>query len=174
MVSSRKSILAVGSQYSWFTFAQEFSLPFSTEDWIYYNNLISALVRPPEWGGGKDTTYSQILKTLQSEQRFKKYLGAGIIRAMWNTHPYLDPQFRLTSPGYLMWERKKKGFLFEFRVRKTPEGNFTLALCDASDFPVKLSNSITSLRKTPSVPSFHVQEKKGFVLDLIQQILTFS
>lgn len=129
---------SVNSKYSWFVYSQKFSLPFNAFDWCCYDTLISVLIRPTEWGGGgKDITYTEIIKLLKNENTFYKFRENGIIRPIWKDSKIENASFRITSPGYLMWERKKKGFIYEFQIKKLNSEIYELALCDAFDFPQK-------------------------------------
>lgn len=142
---------AGGGHYAWFVFPQSFK--FDADDWIFYDRLVRTMVRPTEWGGGgRDLTGGDTLAILENEERLHRFRDQGIIRPLLQTANRLPGAYRLTSPGYLMWERKTLGFLFEFRLRKLSEGCIEIALCDAADLPeislsdVWVSHQIPSLR----------------------------
>lgn len=120
-----------GSKYSWFVFPQIFT--FDANDWEFYERLVQLMHIPPEWGGkGCHLPYEDTLGLLGSEQRLNLFCENGIIRPVWQgKHP---PAYCLTSPGFLMWERKKLGFLFELRIRKRADSSYEVGLCNASDF----------------------------------------
>ena len=155
---------SVGGRYSWFVFAQKFELPFSFKDWHLYDKLMTIMIRPPEWGGGIKLSYQELSKLLEKEKRLYLFRDLGIIRSIWTLRNLKENKFCLTAPGYLMWERKKKGFLFEFRLRKLSENEYELALCNATDFP---KNFLLDMEKRSSIPSIVVSGSREKVLDII-------
>lgn len=162
---------SVGGRYSWFVFAQKFELYFSDEDWDYYDVLIRELIRPPEWGGGKDMFFGQLAQLLGGEDRLVRFRKAGIVRPVWSSKNIEKSQFRLTSPGYLMWERKKKGFIFEFRARKKSETDFELALCDSTDLPKNCISASAQVKKRGDFPSLAIVNSQQTVLGTIFRII---
>lgn len=161
---------SVGSRYSWFVFTQKFELPFSAKDWELYDSLMSVMIRPPEWGGGKDVLYKELVELLEGKKRLLRFRKEGIIRPIWTSQDLEKSKFRLTSPGYLMWERKKKGFLFEFRMRRLSENNFELALCDATDLPQGFLFDSSVFTRSNSIPSLVNTGTKEAVIDVISNI----
>ena len=126
---------SVGGKYSWFVFPQRFEVSFSNEDWVMYDEIVDRLVRPPEWGGGKDVSYDEMLSLLgNDEKKFELFHKHGVIRPLWISPEICEAKFRLTAFGYLIWERKKKGPINEFWAIKRGEDNYELSLCVASDF----------------------------------------
>lgn len=149
---------SVGGYYSWIVFPQKFELLFSDSDWIYYETLMENLIRPPEWGGGKDVFYSDIIKILENEERFIKFYNYGIIRPIWKNDNIKNALFRLTAPGYLIWERKKKGFIFEFCVDRISQESYEMTLCDGTDFPKGLLSCFKKI-KTDNQEIFRLHTK---------------
>jgi hypothetical protein len=157
---------SVGGKYSWFVFAQKYILQMNSDQWDKYNLLIERLIRPPEWGGGKIFPYKDILALLDNKDNISLFQRFGIIRAVW---PLNKLHFQLTAPGYLMAERKFKGFIYEFRIRKNTDNKFEISLCDASDFVNK--NLKTKLTKEDSVPSLVQRGTKDTILSIFKQSL---
>lgn len=157
---------SVGGKYSWFVFSQRFDLPFSIDDWICYKNLINELIRPTEWGGGKDVSYGRTLELLNGKENFSKFRSNGIIRPMWRTKDITDALFRLTAPGYLMWERKTKGFIFEFCIRRFLNNEFELSLCEASDSIIN-----QNVMKKQSLPSLVCRENKEELINMVRNLV---
>lgn len=136
---------SVSGKYSWFVYSQKFCLPFDTFEWSCYDELLRKLIRPTEWGGGgNDVSYKEILRILKDETIFHKFRNNGIIRPIWTDLKIENALFRLTAPGYLMWERKKKGFIYEFQIKRIDSEICELALCDAFDFPTIDKSRLTN------------------------------
>lgn len=167
---SGKYWASVGGKYSWYVYPQKFVLNFDDEDWIFYDEVIKNLIRPPEWGGGKDFLYSDFLKLVKNEKRFVKFRNAGIIRPIWNLGDIQKSVLRITSPGYLMWERKKKGFIFEYLIYRTGEDNFLFQLCNASDFPHELID-VKGIKRTDDIPSHSFVGNSEIILKKISLML---
>ncbi len=165
---------SVGSRYSWFVFTQKFKLPFSVKDWELYDSLISVMIRPPEWGGGKDMLYEELIELLECKERLLQFRKEGIIRPIWTSLDFEKSKFRLTSPGYLMWERKKKGFLFEFHLRRLSENNFELALCNATDLPQGFLSDPSLFTRSNNMPSLVKIGTKATVIDIISSVEEIS
>lgn len=127
---------SVGGKYSWFVFWQHFELCMTPKDWTSYDNLVKAMIRPPEWGGGKDLTYNNVIEILKTEERFDLLRRYGLFRPLWKTSNIKEALFRLTAAGYLMWERKMKGPIYEWWLHRSKEDSFTLYLCNATDLNV--------------------------------------
>lgn len=145
----------VGSRYSWFVFPQIFDLPFNSLDWSLYALLVSKLVRPPEWGGGFAVSFIELVELLRGEERLNTFRCNGIIRPIWNSAKLDEADFCLTSPGYLMWERKGKGYLYEFRIRRLDKNLFEVALCNATDFPLHIAGQL-DFHKDTKIPTFRM------------------
>lgn len=167
---SGKYWASVGGKYSWYVYPQKFVLDFDDEDWICYDEVIKNLIRPPEWGGGIDFLYSDFLKLVKNEKRFVKFRNTGIIRPIWNLGDIKKSVLRITSPGYLMWERRKKGFIFEYLIHRTGQDNFFFQLCNASDFPRGLL-VIKDLQKTGGTPSLAFEGNSEIILKKITMML---
>jgi len=161
---------SVSGRYSWFVFTQRFELPFSSKDWELYDNLMIAMIRPPEWGGGKDILYSELIGLLEEEERLLRFRKEGIIRPIWTSQNIEKSKFRLTAPGYLMWERKKKGFLFEFCSRRLSKEKFELTLCNATDFSVNFLSNANMIKRDKSIPSFAITDTKDVLVNVISKI----
>lgn len=146
---------SVGSRYSWFVFPQIFSLPFNALDWSLYDLLVSKLIRPPEWGGGFAISFAELAKLLEGEERLNAFWHNGIVRPVWHSKKLNEADFCLTSPGYLMWERKKKGYLYEFRIRRKDKNLFEIALCNATDFPLHIASQL-GFHKDTTIPTFRM------------------
>lgn len=160
---------SVGGRYSWFVFTQKFELPFSPKDWKLYDDLMTVMIRPPEWGGGVDMSYEDLVKLLENKERLLQFREEGIIRPVWTSHEFEKSKFRLTAPGYLMWERKNKGFLFEFHLRKLSGDKFELALCNASDFPENFLSKL-NMAKNNIIPSLIANGSKDTLLKVVSKI----
>lgn len=157
---------SVGGNYSWFVFAQRYELPFMAADWECYDNLISELIRPTEWGGGKDIPYKRLLELIKDKDRFATFRNHGLFRPIWKSKNISDALFRLTAPGFLMWERKNKGFIYEFCLRRLLDGQFELDLCDASDSTIN-----SSVINKQSYPSFIYTNSKKNVINHVRQLV---
>jgi len=155
---------SVGGRYSWFVFGQEYVLPISDREWQLYQSLMQALVRPPEWGGGKELSYDSLCNLLTGERTFLQFRELGIIRPRWTDSNIKNAFFRLTAPGYLFWERKNKGFCYEFRFRRESEDVFSLGLCDATDFPRRPGLEDSFQTNGSGVPSLVWRGNKDNVL----------
>lgn len=158
---------SVGGKYSWYVYPQKFVLDFDAEDWICYDEVIKNLIRPPEWGGGKDFLYSDFLRLVRNEKRFVKFRNSGIIRPIWNSGDIKKSVLRITSPGYLMWERKRKGFVFECLIHRTAQDNFSFHLCDALDFPREKAKA-DNLQKTDGLPSYAATGSLEEILEMVK------
>lgn len=117
---------SVGGKYSWIIFSQRYHVDV---DFINYKKLIYVMIRPPEWGGRtRELSHAELLNLLGNEQEIERFLYNIIIRKT----PF--DTYRLTCPGYLIYERLTKGKVFEFELRKKPCNNFfELLACNAYD-----------------------------------------
>lgn len=121
----------VYSKYSWIFFKQKYVLNFGRDEWEDYKKIIAYAKRPVEWGGDSKDIPQQFME----ENQIKPYafLKAGIIRKLYYTNGVFAGLYRLTAPGFLIFERKERGFLLECVLRKETGDNFVLNICDASD-----------------------------------------
>lgn len=169
--SEGKYWASVGGEYSWFVFPQKFTTPFSSEDWSYYDNLVKILVRPPEWGGGQELSFKALSDLLGGQARLFAFREAGVVRPRWVSPTLESSQFRLTSPGYLMWERRTKGFIFELSVRRLGSDAFCLTLCDAADRPHGWFERVLSASRSGVIPSFSFMGEKREVMRCLEDLL---
>lgn len=160
---------SVGGKYSWFVFPQRFEVPFSDKDWMMYDKIVDRLVRPPEWGGGKDVSYDEILSLLGNDKKkFELFHKYGIIRLIWISPEICEAKFRLTALGYLLWERKKKGPIYEFWAIKRGENDYDLSLCAASDF----ESGASGMREEKSLPSLIISGTKEEIMQSIMRVIS--
>lgn len=165
---------SVGGKYSWVVFPQKFELSFSPEEWMSYDILIKNLLRPPEWNGGKYLAYGKCAELLGKKERVVQFRNQGVIRPIWKNENIENASFCLTAPGYLMWERRKKGFIFEFCVKRISEELYKIILCDASDFPEKLTTCFEKYENNKQ-QKFLKFQKTGTLtetLNIIHQLTT--
>jgi hypothetical protein len=162
---------SVGGKYSWYVFGQEYTLPFVARDWQLYDSLVKVLIRPPEWGGGREIAYTTLMNILAGEENLLKFREAGIIRPCWIDFNIRNAKFRLTAPGYLMWERKSKGFCYEFRYRRETEEIFSMGLCKATDLPNHVSEDGAEYGKTKGIPSMTWRGAKGALVNRFLRII---
>ena len=156
---------SVGGKYSWFVFSQNYKLPSEVDDWDYYNALVELLVRPPEWGNGNTLKLNELIELI-GHDRCKRFLDFGIIRHILDN--YGNPiYYQLTAPGYLMWERKSKGPIYEILIRRLNNKLYQVSYCDASD--IKPQNSIYT--KESKIPSFSVTVERDLVANNIEKLL---
>lgn len=161
---------SVGGKYSWYVYPQKFELDFDDEDWQCYDNVVESLIRPTEWGGGKDVPYIDFLKLVKTEKRFIKFRKSGIVRPIWKTANVFESTIRITSPGYLMWERKKKGYLSEFVIQRESKDKYALCLCDASDFPDPVKK-IFDFEASSKLPKYKIIGDVDFILGVISKLI---
>jgi len=159
---------SVGGKYSWYVFPQRFELPLDSNEMKAYSELAKSLIRPPEWGGGKILGLDLVQNILPSREALEKFRALGIIRPKWSeTNSMIG--YQMTAPGYLMWERWQKGFIYEFRIRKLTSNEYQLSLCDAHDFP---TGSSQKFKKVKSVPSYCTTGTLQEVLKILKRLLT--
>lgn len=135
---------SVGGNYSWIIFSQRYYVEVEFEE---YRRLIAAMGKPVEWGGkSKDLSHHEIVEILGDEAHLKKFVNNLIVRKLKNG------DYRLTCPGYLMFERMEKGRIFEFELRRVNDECFELLACNADDclhkslFPEQNTNTLMRLR----------------------------
>jgi len=155
----------VGGKYSWFVFSQRFEMPTKNQDWEKYEQLVKILIRPPEWGGGKTilpTTLTELLGT----ERQERFLQFGIVRPIYTPEGQLR-HYQMTALGYLMWERRCKGPIYELVLRRLANDHYSLSLCSASDLP----NPGKPFSKQNSFPSWEFTGAKDDILDSVKNLL---
>lgn len=119
-------------KYSWLFFKQKYELLFNEKDWQNYKKIIETAKYPVEWGGkAKDLTEKELF-SFDTEIEIDKFVNSGIIRKLYdeNYHPY---SYRLTVPGFVMWQRKERGFLLEVLITRLDNESYVTEICDASD-----------------------------------------
>ena len=126
--SNGKYWSGVASKYSWIIFKQKYQLNFSKEIWRQYDFLMEYMKRPIEWGGNaKDISKESLL---ENEVDIMTFLKNGILRKLYSNSN--DNYYRLTAPGFLMYERKQNGFLLEIMITKYLD-YFNIDICEATD-----------------------------------------
>lgn len=158
---------SVGGKYSWFVFGQKYNLPLNADDWQRYRILVKSLIRPPEWGGGREIAYSDLCDVLGGSDAVLTFRNAGIVRPRWTNGDITSARFCLTAPGYLMWERNTKGFCYEFLIKRESTEVFSLGLCRATDFPTGSPGGDSGYVSTDGIPSSVWKGRKG---DLVEQM----
>lgn len=128
--SSGKYWSGVASRYVWIFFRQKYKVDFSKLEWQQYNEILNYAKRPVEWGGNAKDIPEKFMKEKGIE--INNFLNLGIIRKLFDKGQFFN-KYRLTAPGYLIHERKERGFLFECILRKNAEGQFSIYICEASD-----------------------------------------
>lgn len=124
--------ISAANIYAWLFFKQKYELLFNEKDWQNYKKIIEAAKYPVEWGGrAKDLTEKELV-SFDAEIDIDKFINNGIIRKLYdeNGRPY---SYRLTVPGYVMWQRKERGFLLEVLITRLDTENYITEICDASD-----------------------------------------
>lgn len=162
---------AVKGRYAWFVFGQRFEVSLSDDAWGGYCELIKRGVRPPEWRGGCDIPCAELSTLLGSDHRVDTFRNAGVIRPVWKGECCQPSHYRLTAPGYLMWERKTRGVVFEFLLRRMAPDQFLLGLCDASDLPRMSIPGCLSTRADGLLPSLHTHGTANHVLMCMRSVL---
>ena len=90
---------------------------------------MKSMKRPVEWGGNASDISKEEL--LQHKIDVKTFLRNGVLRRLYTDFQKNDC-YRLTAPGYLMYERMKNGFLLEVVITKG-FNHFNVDICDATD-----------------------------------------
>ncbi len=121
---------SVSSKYSWIYFKQKYSINFSEVEWKQYELIIDYAKRPVEWGGNaSDISHDWMI---DKKINVTSFLNTGIIRKLYSNGKFLN-KYRLTAPGYLIFERKNRGYLLECILRREKSDNLILEICNASD-----------------------------------------
>lgn len=145
---SGKYWASVGGKYSWIIFSQRYNV---NVDFEKYKSLVDVMRHPTEWGHGKDIAYNDIISILDDETTLKQFIDNLIIRKLDNGN------YRMTCPGYLMFERINKGYIFEFQIQKMDENKFSILACNASDvshnefFVEKENQTLMHLNETGTI-----------------------
>lgn len=121
---------SVASRYVWIFFRQKYRVNFSKSEWKQYSEILNYAKRPVEWGGNAKDVPENFMR--ENGIEINNFLNLGIIRKLFDKGQFLN-KYRLTAPGYLMHERKERGFLFECILRKNADGKFSIYICEASD-----------------------------------------
>ena len=88
---------------------------------------------------------------MDDETTLKQFIDNLIIRKLDNGN------YRMTCPGYLMFERINKGYIFEFQIQKMDENKFSILACNASDvshnefFVEKENQTLMHLNETGTI-----------------------
>lgn len=114
--------------------------------------------------------YVDFFKLVKTEKRFVKFRKSGIIRPIWRTVNVTESKIRMTSPGYLMWERKKKGYLLEFVIQRESKDKYALCLCDASDFP-DLVKTMIDFEAGSKLPKYKITGDINFILGVVSKLI---
>ena len=121
----------VGSKYSWIFFKQKYELDLTEKEWKDYAIIMQHMKHPVEWGGNAKDASLVDLKNIGKEFRIEPFLNYGILRKLYSGKPELS--YRLTAPGFLMWERKNRGFLLEILITRQSATSYSVDFCHASD-----------------------------------------
>lgn len=121
---------SVASKYAWIFFRQKYKVNLTKSEWKQYSEILNYAKRPVEWGGNAKDVPENFME--ENSIEISNFLNLGIIRKLYDDGKFLN-KYRLTAPGYLMHERKERGFLFECILRKNIDGKFTIYICEASD-----------------------------------------
>jgi hypothetical protein len=161
---------SVGGKYSWYVFPQRFSMVMDDRRWRLYEDLMNALVRPPEWGGGHAVSHNSLLSLLGCDEVISDFRDKGVIRSLYDSATG-RVTFCLTAPGYLMWERKTKGFILEIRLRQVADRQYLLSVCDASDWPAELHMEDIGATKTSEIPKWDICCGKDELASVVEQLI---
>lgn len=121
---------SVASRYAWIFFRQKYEINFTKSEWEQYGEILNYAKRPVEWGGDSKDVPEDFMR--ENNIEINNFLNLGIIRKLFDKGQFLN-KYRLTAPGYLMHERKERGFLLECILRKNADGQFSIYICEASD-----------------------------------------
>lgn len=156
----------VGGKYSWFVFPQYFEMPLKIGDWEKYQELVKILIRPPEWGGGK-VIKPTVMRKLLGTERQQRFLKIGIVRPVYSSMEQLQ-YYQMTAHGYLMWERRCKGPVYELNLRRLSGNDYCLSLCAASDMP----NHERQFSKQDNFPTWQFKGTKDELISKINILLS--
>lgn len=120
----------VASKYSWIFFNQNYYLHLSEKEWQQYKEIINYAKYPVEWGGNAQDIPQTFVDT--NNVNIDIFLEQGIVRKLYNKGKF-EGFYRLTAPGYLMYERKERGFLLECLLKKVKNEHYSINICEASD-----------------------------------------
>lgn len=118
------------SNYSWIYFKQKYNLKFSELEWTQYSKILDYAKRPVEWGGNAKDISDNFIE--ENNIKINAFLDSGVLRKLFDNGQFIN-KYRLTAPGYLMYERAGRGFLFECILRKNENGKYSIYVCEASD-----------------------------------------
>lgn len=152
--------VSVGGKYSWIIFSQRYKVNVNMEK---YKNLVLAMKRPTEWGFGNDLSHKEIIDILGSEKEINNFINNLIIRKLSNGW------YRMTSPGYLIFERINKGYILEFEIQKSYNNQYLMLVCSAKD---NKNEKLFSSLENSTLMKLH---KKGDINQInyaINQVLT--
>jgi hypothetical protein len=161
---------SVGGRYAWFVFPQRFSLCFTLDEWRLYDQLITRLTRPPEWGGGLAASFNELTTLLQSADRLHAFRQAGIIQPLWESTHFTDVGFCLAARGYLIWERKTRDFLLEVRLRRLEPHRFELAVCQAANLPNPIADQMMYFRQSLEPPTFRFTGERDVIVHTLDAL----
>lgn len=121
----------VGSKYSWLFFKQKYELDFMEKEWKDYATIMQYMKHPVEWGGNAKDASLEDLRNIDRDFIIEPFLNYGILRRLYSEKQEL--KYRLTAPGFLMWERKNRGFLLEILITRQSATTYSVDFCHASD-----------------------------------------
>lgn len=121
----------LASKYSWIFFNQQYYLDLNSLQWKLYAEIMSLLKRPVEWGGNAKDLPIKEAEDNYSISDINNLRANGILRPIYENGQ--ASAYRLTAPGFLMWERKERGFLLEIRIQRVDEDAYTVFFSNASD-----------------------------------------
>lgn len=121
----------VDSRYSWIVFKQKYELKLTEKEWKDYAVIMQYMKHPVEWGGNAKDASPEDLNNIDKDFIIEPFLNHGILRRLYSEGSEL--KYRLTAPGFLMWERKNRGFLLEILITRQSASTYAVDFCHASD-----------------------------------------
>lgn len=138
---------SVGGKYSWFVFPQTYDVPWKSDEEELYDRIIEKCIRPPEWGNGGILKNDEFNQIADAEKRMK-FLEVGILRPIYSDKGELL-HYQLTAPGFLMWERIKKGPIIEILISRIGKTLYEVSICDGTDM-VAIRQPFEKEKRNPS------------------------